>query len=79
MQYSLFPTRLKGIEQKANSQHFVWTIAAGDAYASVPKCLPDLRSRACEVVLSFYIPNELRWLAKQIRPFVPGTLPVSYV
>jgi ABC-type multidrug transport system fused ATPase/permease subunit len=25
----------------------------------------------CEVVLSLEIPNELRWLAKQIRPFVP--------
>jgi hypothetical protein len=25
----------------------------------------------CEVVLSLKIPSELRWLAKQIRPFVP--------
>lgn len=41
------------------------------AYASVPKCLSDPGSHAYEVVLSPHIPNELRWLAKQIRPFVP--------
>jgi ABC-type multidrug transport system fused ATPase/permease subunit len=28
-------------------------------------------STKCEVVLSLEIPSELRWLAKQIRPFVP--------
>jgi ABC-type multidrug transport system fused ATPase/permease subunit len=38
---------------------------------SVRKCVSNLRSHAREVVLSSGIPNELRWLAKQIRPFVP--------
>jgi hypothetical protein len=33
----LFPTRLNRIDRKANSWHFVWTIARVDAYASVPK------------------------------------------
>ncbi len=49
----------------------MWTIVAVGAYASVPKCLSDPGSHACEVVLSLHIPNELRWLAKEIRPFVP--------
>ncbi len=40
------------------------------AYASVPNRISDPCSLICEVVLSFRIPNELRWLAKQIRPFV---------
>src|SRR3984885_3870578 len=59
------------IERKANGARFVWTIAGASPYASVPKCLSDAGSQKCEVVLSLEIPSELRWLAKQIRPFVP--------
>ncbi len=68
--YSLFPTRPDRIDQNANASHFVWTSARVGAYASVPKCVSNLGSHAREVVLSSGIPNELRWLAKQIRPFV---------
>src|SRR6266700_5365612 len=59
------------IDQNANASHFVWTSARVGAYSSVPKCISSLGSHAREVVLSSGIPNELRWLAKQIRPFVP--------
>ena len=64
----MFPTKLRGIERKANGARFVWTIADGADYPSGPK---SLSNAGCEVVLSLEIPSELRWLAKQIRPFVP--------
>jgi ABC-type bacteriocin/lantibiotic exporter with double-glycine peptidase domain len=68
---SLFPTRPDRIDQNANASHFVWTSARVGTYSSVPKCISNLDPHAREVVLSSGIPNELRWLAKQIRPFIP--------
>jgi ABC-type bacteriocin/lantibiotic exporter with double-glycine peptidase domain len=40
-------------------------------YASFSERLQETDLHPCEVVLSPKIPSELRWLAKQIKPFVP--------
>ena len=49
----------------------MWTIANGGAYAAVAKRLSDVCLQNARFVLPLKIPSELRWLAKQIRPFVP--------
>jgi hypothetical protein len=39
---SAFPTKSDEIDRTANGIRFRWTLANGNAYASVPECLSDV-------------------------------------
>ena len=67
----MFPTKSGEVERNTNSKRFVWTIAVTASILQVPTRLSEPAPRNCEVGLSLKIPNELRWLTKQIVPFVP--------
>ena len=71
MQYVLFPTRLGRIEGKANDACFLWTIANRSSYASATEVSLRCWFKKYEAVLRLQTQGELRWLSKQIRPFVP--------